>query len=238
MVGWYTDQRIYEKQVERMRSNEYFEKLVNHYKDKRVVQYFEDFIRFSNKKKSTILDCGCGIGFLSKSLENKGNVVIGMDINKHSLKFSKKENKLKNVVIGSVYNLPFKKDVFDSVYFIDVLEHLKNPELPIKEIWSVLKINRDLIIITPNGIYRKFGMIIGVEPDPTHVHEFDWKELCSFLNTFNFRISDYHVAGLPLLNKINFRFTRRLGNIFNDLLINFSSPSFWVICRKTVDSNE
>jgi len=113
-------------------------------------------------KGSKVLDIGCGDGARLGELRDKGFDAFGCEINK---------SWVGNFVdYGDAENLPYDDNSFDVVLSIDVLEHLKNPVLALKEMFRVCK-NRAFIIITPEEA-REFY------EDPTHKVEWDisrWK---------------------------------------------------------------
>jgi ubiquinone/menaquinone biosynthesis C-methylase UbiE len=62
-------------------------------------------------------------------------------------------------VIGDAHNLPFLNNVFDMIIITAVLEHVKQPEKVIDEIWRCLK---------KNGIvYAEVPFLQGFHADPT-----------------------------------------------------------------------
>lgn len=99
--------------------------------------------------KLAILDAGCGTGFILHNLKKYGNL-YGLDINEQAVRICK-QNGLKNVVCGSVLDLPFRKETFDIVILADIIEHIKNDKKVIREAYRVLKKNGIVIIHTPSN---------------------------------------------------------------------------------------
>ena len=56
-------------------------------------------------------------------------------------------------VICDITDMPFPDETFDAVMCTEVLEHVKNPELAIKELIRVLKKNGKIILTAPFGSY-------------------------------------------------------------------------------------
>jgi len=219
--------------VQTMRGKDYFEYLKRHYQKKEVIEHFDDFLKFSNTCNRLVLDCGCGIGYLSRRLELHGNEVIGMDINLHMLCYAKKKLRLGNPMLGSVYNIPIRGGSLDAIYFIDVAEHLKKPLRALKELYRVLKSDGELFLITPNGLYRKvMGNMIKDWGDPTHIHEFTWNELRELIWKSGFKVITGRAAGIPLINKLHFKVSRKIAVLAHTVFLPLASPSFWAKIRK------
>ncbi len=102
-------------------------------------------IKYPNKKLK-ILDIGCGGGFLSNMLALEGHEVIGIDISESSLKVAEKYDGTKSVsyIKMDVSELSNLNEKFDVICAMDLLEHIEQPELLIKNISKCL---------TSNGIF-------------------------------------------------------------------------------------
>lgn len=116
--------------------SEDYGKNINLYCQKRFLGIVKKF------SEGKILEVGCGTGHVQNKLKN----VVGMDITLSMLK--KNRN---NAVCADAHSIPFKDEIFDVVYSIDVIEHVQNPGRMIRECRRVLKKNGILILITPNG---------------------------------------------------------------------------------------
>jgi len=95
-----------------------------------------------------ILDVPCGMGILSEKLKWIGFDVIALDLEEK--KYVPEDNKV--VVADLNEGVPFKDASFDMVVSIEGIEHLKDTEKTIKEIYRVLKNGGYLILSTPNVI--------------------------------------------------------------------------------------
>ena len=91
----------------------------------------------------TLLDVGCGNGFLVNSLPHSIKAT-GLDISEEALKYVKVDKK-----VGSIDNIPFDDQSFDVVVCSDVLEHMTNDMFlrAIKEIERVAK--KNIILVFP-----------------------------------------------------------------------------------------
>ena len=86
------------------------------------------------KECDSILDVGCGDGWLVRGLKKRGkNNVIGTEVNPDRIDGT-------DVVYGDITSkLPFEDNSFDCVFSVEVLEHVSNPLDAIKELWRVTK---------------------------------------------------------------------------------------------------
>ncbi len=117
-----------------------------------------------NSKNKTILDLGCGVGYITLKYVDNADVVIACDFSEDSLNlFNKKiqETSLKNICLirVDITKLPFNKnEMFDSVVIAGVLHHIpskKDRELLIKSSNILLKNNGNLVVSVYNYILTK-----------------------------------------------------------------------------------
>lgn len=93
------------------------------------------------KKNAQVLDVGCGAGFLSNHLALAGCEVTGIDLSQSSLAVAKKYDRTQTVryLHADAYALPFERESFDAVCAMDILEHVEDPTLLIREAARVLR---------------------------------------------------------------------------------------------------
>lgn len=122
----------------------------------------------SSIKGRTVLDAGCGRGFLTNLLHHKYDVV-GVDFVK-SGRFEEVSPGVK-FVEAPLTELPFEDDGFDTVICSHTLEHVKNITKAISELRRVAK--KNLIIVVPKQRPYRYTFDL-------HVHFFPY--LHDFLN--------------------------------------------------------
>ena len=120
-----------------------------------------DYIKKKINKKNIHLDIGCGSGTFISLLNNKES--YGIDISSKQIKYATKKYGKKNKKFYSfTKKIPFKKNFFDSISLIELIEHLSDREIYIlfKEIFRVLKTDGVIHITTPN--YFSFWPLIEI----------------------------------------------------------------------------
>lgn len=101
------------------------------------------------------LDLGCGSGEATAALRNKGaDSVIGLDISLVELMLARKLlaelGQAAHLVAGCAEALPFRDDQLDFVYSPDVIEHVSDQALYLREARRVLKPSGQLLLNSPN----------------------------------------------------------------------------------------
>lgn len=109
-----------------------------------MLKHFKNFI---NHRKRIILDAGCGTGGNLTILKKFGKV-IGVDESRNALQRVEKEE-FSKLVLGEVTKLPFPDNFFDCVTLFDVLEHIENDELALRECLRVLKAGAAFMLTVP-----------------------------------------------------------------------------------------
>jgi 2-polyprenyl-6-hydroxyphenyl methylase/3-demethylubiquinone-9 3-methyltransferase len=87
-----------------------------------------------------VLDVGCGAGFLSNYLGEKGHLVTGFDAASDALAVARAHDSSQSVTydIGDARALPYHDGSFDVVCAMDFLEHVEEPERVVAEMARVL----------------------------------------------------------------------------------------------------
>lgn len=119
-----------------------------------------------NFKESSVLDIGCGDGFLLKKLleKNKSIKALGIDISPVALEKAK-QNGVDCQSVDITEKLPFEDNSFDSVLLLDVLEHMFEPEPVLRE---AVRIARKYVYISvPNfvSLPARFQVLLGLVPE-------------------------------------------------------------------------
>lgn len=97
------------------------------------------------------LDFGCGAGGLTFRIAEKCSATVGLDIEQYKLDFAAQQAArlgASNVsfVCTDTGTLPFEDGSFDSIFCVDVIEHLPTPEKFVAEFFRVLKPGGQLLL--------------------------------------------------------------------------------------------
>ena len=136
-------------------------------------------------KNIKILDIGCGGGLLCEPLSKLGAKVIGIDASEKNIKIAKthaRKSKLKiNYYCASPENF-ISKEKFDVILNMEIVEHVEDVNLFLKESSKFLKTNGIMFIATLNKTLKSYVFaILGAEyilrwlPIGTH----DWNMFIS-----------------------------------------------------------
>jgi 2-polyprenyl-3-methyl-5-hydroxy-6-metoxy-1,4-benzoquinol methylase len=98
-----------------------------------------------------LLDVGCYDGTYSKLFLDSGNDVYGLEASRMAVREAKKKG-IKATVADLETTFPYKNQYFDTIHAGEVIEHLYNTDIFIKECKRVLKPSGRLIITTPNTL--------------------------------------------------------------------------------------
>lgn len=111
--------------------------------------YLADTIWQLNEAKTitsqtVFLEIGCGPMFLGQEIAQKAKLVIGIDFSLTALKIAEKmfqEKGIKNylLILGDVQQMPIKEESVDLIYGGGVIEHFKDTQKCVNELYRVLK---------------------------------------------------------------------------------------------------
>ena len=134
-------------------------------------------------KGKVILDSGCGAGYGTSFLSDKGaSKVVAIDYHKKTIKKNKEIYKKSNLsfICMNGTKLSFENNFFDVITSFEVIEHIKDYEKYLSECIRVLKNGGYFILSTPNK--KKFSPNTKNPIIVSHFKEFTYAELIRLLN--------------------------------------------------------
>jgi len=158
-----------------------------------------------------VLEIGTSTGYISKILKNRGNTVVGIEID-HEAGIIAQQN-CDRMIIGDIETLDLEKKLepasFDVILCGDVLEHLKMPGQILKKLHTFLKPEGYLVVSLPNFChgdvllnllygdfrYTPMGLL-----DETHLRFFGLKNIYTLFAKCGYQIADLHTTNLEIGN--------------------------------------
>lgn len=126
----------------------------------------------------TLLDLGCGLGGYSKALTARGYSVRALDVNPRYVEVARSIGVDADTFDGDVIPLPDAS--VDTVFMIEVLEHVVDPPRLLSEVFRVAR--KNVIVTVPNNTQRFNGPVVWNHMlDVDHKHFFTVDSLSSLL---------------------------------------------------------
>jgi ubiquinone/menaquinone biosynthesis C-methylase UbiE len=186
----------------------------------------------------TVLEIGSGEGYGIMELAPKADNYIAVD--KYNTEISDELKKANNITFIQSEVPPLNEIEDNSIDFVvtfQVIEHIKDDKMFLKEIYRVLKPHGKLILTTPNSI-------MSLSRNPWHIREYNPEQMCEILKTSfnnfdlkgvfgNDKVMDYYNKNKESVRKItrfdilNFQYwlPRWLLQIPYDILNRFNRNS-------------
>jgi ubiquinone/menaquinone biosynthesis C-methylase UbiE len=157
------------------------------------------------------LDVGCGSGWLTGQLAEKGARVVALDMAPAGVKGAKRrfegESSRYSFVVGDVYHLPFAPGAFDGAVLSEVAEHLEDLDRALEEIAARLKTGRRLVVTVPNDEQIRWHLCVHcnrLTPANAHIRSFTEKTLIAVLEDHGFTVLKVARLSNKLLELLRF----------------------------------
>jgi 2-polyprenyl-3-methyl-5-hydroxy-6-metoxy-1,4-benzoquinol methylase len=125
-----------------------------------------------------LLDLGCGEGLTLERLVKAfpGREVLGIDLDPENIAICREHGLPAKV--GNLYHLDLNDGVYDVVLFLEVIEHLDQPELALQEIHRVLRPGGKVIVLFPNDLTFLLARLLTLKfqearYDPGHLRQWN-----------------------------------------------------------------
>ena len=122
------------------------------------------------KGVQTILDAGCGNGYVAGYLANQGYEVVGIDVSTDGIGIARKKYSNCRFEICSVYDdLSEIVDHVDMVISSEVIEHLYYPQRFVNNMWSIIRLGGYILLTTPyHGYIKNLALSVFNQWDKHH----------------------------------------------------------------------
>ena len=127
-----------------------------------------------------VVDAGCGVGYGSAFLAASARLVLALDSSTEALGAAREDYSHPKVALinADCGRLPLPDASVDIVAAFEVIEHLDDWQVLLSEAARVMAPHGQLLVSTPNRLYSQESRH---EPNPFHVHEFEYSEFESEL---------------------------------------------------------
>lgn len=174
-------------------------------RDRQLANWFRGMFEYVNHydpikkgKGKKLIEFGCATGAASSVLRDFGWDVTATDVSKYAVERAQKNFRNIKFLVHDMEK-PFDKDKFNMALTFDVIEHLNNPELGIRNIYNLLKKDGTAVFSTPNDYSH-------VSNDPTHINVKTPEEWRKILKKTGFTsIIVRQVTFIPYFYRIHWR---------------------------------
>ena len=124
-----------------------------------------------------VLDAGCGCGYGSAELAKPALWVVGIDNAAPAVNYAREHYRLPNLHFeqAGCTALPHRDAAFDLIVAFEVIEHLADWRVFLREMRRVLAPGGQFVVSTPNKLYYAESRA-RAGPNPFHTHEFEFAE--------------------------------------------------------------
>jgi len=194
------------------------------------ITFYQLIASFVRDKKVLDAGCGCGLGSWIW-FQNGAKLVRAYDNSREVLDFAKKNYKSPILIFEKLdfnkQKFPFK-EFFDIACSLDVIEHLRNYQFYLKNIFLSLKKGGILFLTTPNANFS-----LGI--NKFHFHEFTPEELEQVLIEVGFKILERRSLSINIVSRLG-------GKYLPDFIVSlikrmpFYSVLVRLFCRPKIEN--
>ena len=179
-------------------------------------------------KTESVLDIGCGSGWILRTLANSGLLnLYGVDISRGQYMKQKEKDGLPVAFAeADAYFLPFREESMDVILMSEILEHLETPADAVGEAVRVLRKGGKFLITVPWREKIRHTLCIHCNrktPINAHVQSFDFERVRKLLENEGLQITNIS----HLLNKA-------LVLLRIHVLLSFLPLSLWLLVDRAV----
>ncbi|HWF54059.1 MAG TPA: class I SAM-dependent methyltransferase [Solirubrobacteraceae bacterium] len=187
---------------------EYYEDLWERLPDERELPDLQRRMRFLRgelRGGERVLDLGCGAGEFTAAIAAGGAEPVGLEVAEAAVALAcRLHPDLDFRLAGIDQELPLGDESFDVVWASEVIEHVADTGLWLREIRRVLVPGGRLLLTTPS--HGRLRLLLGgierySEPLGDHLHLYTRRSLRAVLDAFDFADARVRIVGGPPLLK-------------------------------------
>jgi SAM-dependent methyltransferase len=150
---------------------------------------YDDRLDIMESHKGNIIDVGCGAGYFVKRATGKGWTAEGIDINHQSVQYAQSMGA--DCEIMPIENV--LSDFYDAVHCSEVLEHVPDPVVFLKECNRIMRKDGIICIVVPNDFNQLQKILEPVYGQywvsyPWHINYFSFDSLTKLVEDVGFRV--------------------------------------------------
>ncbi len=164
------------------------------------------YVMASQWLSGDLLEVGCGEGRGIEWVQSSIRSYSAIDKIRRAVEVLQKKYPSHQFVSANLPPLPYEDASFDSVISFQVIEHIRNDRLFLKEIYRVLRPGGVLLLTTPNRLQS-------LSRNPWHVREYTGPELAALTRQFfpnvemkgitgNEKVMTYHEQNRASVNRL------------------------------------
>jgi len=167
---------------------------------RRVETLIDEFLTEDMVRGKRTLDVGCGLGFFSQRLMERGAVVTACDLGPNLVEATRGRVGCEAVVADALRLVEqFGPESFDLVVSSECIEHTPSPQRALEQMAAVLKPGGYLAVSTPNIVWSpvvKLATALRLRPFDGHERFSSWSGIRRVLRSS--RVEIMREAGLHL----------------------------------------
>ena len=206
--------------------------------------YLLNLVGFNKK----VLEIGCNTGYLSRVMQQRGCQVTGVEVDENAAELARRF--CRRVIVGDVESLDWGialgDERFDVITFGDVLEHLRAPEVVLRQLYNYLVPTGHIVVSLPNIAYAgvRLSLLLGRFEyaslgvlDETHLRFYTRETAQQLLTSSGFQVDDVFAVSEPvppdLIDEVLNRYPQLSPDWVQDMLANEDAHAFQYVFRAT-----
>jgi len=128
-----------------------------------IIEFLREFVEADVSGK-IVLECGCGDGSLSMLASESGGFAGGLDVEEKTLMIGKQFWGGPNFIVADALHLPFRSGVFDIIFAVDLMDHVKDHNRLSLEVWRAMKGEGILLLKIANRAFplEPHTLLVGI----------------------------------------------------------------------------